>query len=323
MNFTVADSMTSKMIENVLTLGVSNDKGLPIRSKYDDGTPAYTKSISGVKAIFSLKDKVFPITSLRKLAIKSAIGEMLWIYQDQTNDLEVLRKYGVKWWDDFEIKNNPKFAGTIGTAYGYTVNKYNLINNLLQGMTDDPLGRRHILNLWQEEDVQSQLKLGGLVPCAYETIFNIEIVPDMTEDFELELESSSNFHHRIPLKRVVSMQLNQRSSDFLVAGMINCIQYVALGLAICSHLTYTTGIKHELAIFSWSVTNLHIYGRHLQEAKNIIDLVEEYSGFDDLKFPTLKLNRICSFYDIKVEDFVVTGMEGLEPISTCKLEIAK
>ncbi len=70
------------------------------------------------------------LITLRPIAIKSSIGELLWIYQQQSNDLEILKnKYNVTWWDDWNIGNR-----TIGTCYGHTVKRYNSMEKLLDGM---------------------------------------------------------------------------------------------------------------------------------------------------------------------------------------------
>ena len=97
---------------------------------------------------YDLAKGEIPLITLRSIATKSSIGELLWIYQDESNDLNVLRdKYGVTWWDEWDIGNR-----TIGSVYGETVRRHNLMKNLLQGLKENPDGRRHIINLWQESD---------------------------------------------------------------------------------------------------------------------------------------------------------------------------
>ena len=69
------------------------------------------------------------------------------IYQDESNDLNLLRdKYGVTWWDEWDIGNR-----TIGSCYGETVRRHNLVNKLLDGIIKDPYGRRHIINLGKKK----------------------------------------------------------------------------------------------------------------------------------------------------------------------------
>ena len=123
---------------------------------------------------------------------------MLWIYQDKSNDLNLLRdKYNVKWWDEWDIGNR-----TIGCCYGETVKRHNLMNNLLSGIQKDPDGRRHIINMWQEDDFKEP---HGLKPCAYQTVWNVRHGRDNID--------------------YLDMCLFQRSSDFATAGCINQVQY--------------------------------------------------------------------------------------------------
>jgi thymidylate synthase len=112
---------------------------------------------------YNLDKGEFPIITLRPVSFKKSIGEILWIYQDQSNDLNLLRdKYGISWWDSWSLPNR-----TIGSCYGETVRKHNLMNNLLDGLSNNPDGRRHIMNLWQEDDFKLP---HGLKPCAYQTV---------------------------------------------------------------------------------------------------------------------------------------------------------
>lgn len=255
------------------------------RPKYKDGTPAYTKFITGVFETYDLSKGEFPITTLRNTAIKTCIKEIMWIYQKMSNELSVAHKLGIKWWDEWDIGN-----GTIGNRYGYTVKKYNLINKLLDGLESDPFGRRHIMNLFQEKDLESSK---GLYPCAYETLWSVRSI-----DEQLFLDCT----------------LIQRSNDYIMAGYINKIQYVALQLMICSHFGFTPGTFNHL------VQNLHIYDRHLDAAKEIVHKAEN-GGCLEFK-PFINLHKGYDFFEIKTDDFVLD--EQLKTIQKLKsdLEIA-
>lgn len=139
------------------------------RPSYTDGTQS--KSIS-IKQVFEQYDTRTEsvIHNFRPTAIKSAIQEIFWIYQDQSNKLEDAEKRGVTWWSDWEVKN----TNTIGCSYGGTIGGYNLIDHLLKDLKENPFSRRHILSMWQESHIQYQLKNKGLVPCAYETIWSVD-----------------------------------------------------------------------------------------------------------------------------------------------------
>ena len=73
------------------------------RPKYADGTPAHTKFILYQMRQYDLSKGEFPILTLRKIAWKSAIKEILWIFQKQSNDLSVLNEMGVHYWNDWDV----------------------------------------------------------------------------------------------------------------------------------------------------------------------------------------------------------------------------
>ena len=115
---TKADKIFKENIERILNEGVFSEQARP---KYKDGTVANSKYITGAFAEYDLSKGEFPITTLRPIAIKSAIKELLWIYQDQSNSLEVLNdKYNVHYWNDWEVGD----TGTIGERYGAVVNGF-------------------------------------------------------------------------------------------------------------------------------------------------------------------------------------------------------
>ena len=126
---------------------VKENQGLEKRGdKWYLITPAHTLSINHKMLSYDLSKGEFPIITLRPIAVKSAIGELLWIYQRESNDLEILANdYGVTWWDDWMIKeeeslkhNWPKKS--IGACYGETIRRHNLMKNLLEGLKNDPDG---------------------------------------------------------------------------------------------------------------------------------------------------------------------------------------
>ena len=250
------------------------------RPKYADGTSANSIFITQVFEEYDISKNEFPITTLRNTAIKTGINEILWIYQDQDSSLISARKRGINWWEEWNIGDD-----TIGHRYGYTVGKWNLLKNLLEGLKNNPFSRRHIINLLQEQDLS---ETDGLYPCAYEIMCSVRKVEN---DMYLDLT------------------LNQRSNDYLVAGYINKIQYVALQMMICSHLGYKPGK------FCHLVQNLHIYDRHLEAAKEIISKEPiEIQPILDVKSKKL-------FYEFSVDDFIVKNIKGITKLNS-KLELA-
>lgn len=158
---TRADLLLVNDIRNILANGTKDENPRP---KYEDGTPAYTYFVNHVVRTYNLQTE-FPICTLRPIAWKSAIREIFTIYQKPTNVISEMEDMGVRWWNDWNIGD-----GTIGHRYGYTVKKYDLINNLINDIKTNPYGRRKIISLWQENDLR---ETDGLAPCAFLTIWNV------------------------------------------------------------------------------------------------------------------------------------------------------
>lgn len=209
------------------------------RPKYEDGTPAHTYSVNHDTMRFDLSRGEFPALTLRPIAFKSSVKELLWIYQDQSNDLKLLRdKYGVHWWDQWALEDD-----TIGACYGETVRRHNLMKNLLDGIEKDPDGRRHIISLWQEDDFKDP---HALKPCCFMTIWNIRHAEDG--------------------KDYLDMMMIQRSVDFLVAGSTsNQVQYATFLCMVAHHLGMQPGV------YTWIGDNIQIYDRHIAQAKEMIN----------------------------------------------------
>lgn len=276
-----------KMITHIINHGLwdKDDNILP-RGKYSDGEPAYSKQAFHIQESYSISTGQFPITNIRSVSPRSSIGELLWIYQDQSNSLELLKeKYKVKWWDSWDIGD-----GTIGATYGEIVRKYDLMNRLLKGLEENPYGKRHILSMWQEDSLRQTV---GLPPCAF-----------MTEWSVVPVEG----------KRFVSVKLSQRSSDYVTANSINKLQYYALLLMVCGHLTHTTGIDHLPFLFTHSVTNVHIYDRHMDKVAELMrDIKDNVNLLADQ--PTLLINGHKNFYDYTVDDFQLDNMKIISQVS--------
>ena len=163
---TKADTIFKENIERILKDGVFSEQARP---KYKDGTVANSKYVTGAFAEYDLSMGEFPITTLRPIAIKSAIKEVLWIYQDQSNSLDILNdKYNVHYWNDWEVGD----TGTIGERYGAVVKKHDIINKILKQLEANPWNRRNIISLW---DYQAFEETDGLLPCAFQTLSLIHI----------------------------------------------------------------------------------------------------------------------------------------------------
>lgn len=273
-----ADKYYKENLQKILSEGTLDENPRP---KYKDGTPAHSKFITQVFEEYNIKDGDFPIPTIRNTAIKTGIKEILWIYQKQSSSLVDAKNIGVDWWDNWNIGDD-----TIGQRYGATIKDWDLMNSLLNSLKMDPFSRRHIINMYQEKDLK---QTAGLYPCAYETIWSCrKINGDMFLD----------------------MTLIQRSNDYIMAGYINKIQYVALQMMVAGHLNYKVGK------FCHYVHNLHIYDRHMDAALELIS-----RGTKEENHPFITLNENKNFYEYKIDDFKIHNISGISKINS-ELEIA-
>ena len=270
---TKADIVFKEYIRKIMEEGVWSEQARP---KYKDGRTANSKYITGAFMEFDLAKGEFPITTLRPIAIKSAIKEMLWIYQDQSNSLDVLEeKYNVHYWNDWEVGD----SRTIGQRYGAVVKKHDITNKILKQLEANPWNRRNIISLW---DYDAFEETEGLLPCAFQTMFDVRRV-----EREIYLDAT----------------LTQRSNDMLVAHHINAMQYVALQMMIAKHFGWKIGK------FFYFINNLHIYDNQFEQAEEL--LRREATNCQ----PRLVLNVPdgTNFFDIKPEDFELVDYDPVKP----------
>ena len=297
---TKADRYMYDMINRIQSEGYYD---INPRPKYADGSSAHTLSVNHVFRSYNLAKDEFPICTLRPQAWKTGIKEIFTIYQKPTNDIATMHDMGVTWWDEWDIGD-----GTIGQRYGATVRRYDLINNLIKDIQNDPYGRRKIVSLWQEQDLH---ETPGLAPCAFLTIWNVR--------------QGKNTDY-------LDMMLVQRSGDMLTAsgpGGINEIQYAALLMMIARHCGYKPGV------FSHVVANEQIYDRHIDAAEEMKarysrrDIEEKYAWDDGYKGdenewmfqqPRLILNpEVKDFYQMTIDDFELVDYHPIKP--QLKLEL--
>ncbi|SUN48540.1 thymidylate synthase [Streptococcus dysgalactiae subsp. dysgalactiae] len=270
---TKADEIFKANIEKIMDEGVFSEQARP---KYKDGRTANSKYITGAFAEYDLAKGEFPITTLRPIPIQSAIKELLWIYQDQTNSLDVLEnKYNVHYWNEWEVGQ----TRTIGQRYGAVVKKHDIISKLLKQLSENPWNRRNVISLWDYEAFE---ETEGLLPCAFQTMFDVRRVGE-----NLYLDAT----------------LTQRSNDMLVAHHINAMQYVALQMMIAKHFGWKFGK------FFYFVNNLHIYDNQFPQAK---ELLKRHATDCQPKL-VLNVPDGTNFFDIKPEDFELQDYEPVKP----------
>ena len=254
-------------------------------------TPAHTLSINHAEMTYDLHNGESPLITLRPIATQTSWAEILWIYQQESNDLvkfdQLLGKNTwatdgeiFNWWKKWALKNpdgsyqlNRKGHPHIGACYGGTVHKHKLMKDFMHELEVDPDGRRHQIDLWQVDDFR---KPHALKPCAFLTEWNVR--------------------HEDDGKDYLDLKLVQRSSDFMTAGCINQIQYVEFLYAVARHFGYKVGR------FTWSVDNVQIYDRHINQAKELLE--REPIDCD----PAIWVNEAKdNFYDLKTKDVKVVN----------------
>ena len=286
-----ADTYMESMIKDIKAYGYKDENPRP---HYADGTPAHTFSVNHTFRTYDLSKGNFPICTLRPQAWKTGIKEIFTIYQHPTNNIEEMCERGVTWWGEWDIGD-----GTIGQRYGATVDRYDLVNRLIEDIKNDPYGRRKIISLWQETDLR---ETAGLAPCAFMTIWNVR-------------------------GEYLDMLLVQRSGDMLTAsgpGGINEIQYAALLMMIARHTGYQPGV------FTHVVANEQIYDRHLEAADEMLaryeakaqanfDAIERNLDYHPVR-PMLVLNpNATNFFEMTIDDFTMENYEPMKP--QLKLEL--
>ena len=263
----IGDKAYKDVLIEVLENGIIDKNPRPYWLEEDGShTPAHSLFTTQYVEKFDISKGEFPITTIKPTAWKTGIREMLWIYQEASNDLTVAKeKFGINWWDSWDIGD-----GTIGSTYGAIVKKYDLLNTLIKGIQENPYGRRHIMSLWQEEDLRGVI---GLPPCAFQTLWSVR-------------------------GEFLDCTLVQRSQDILGANNINNTQYVALQMMVAKHCGLKPGKYMHV------IENVHIYDRHVPIAKELLSRpISE-------KQPKLVFNpKSDNFYDFTIDDFSIIDYE--------------
>lgn len=206
---------------------------------------------------FDLSDE-FPILQTKQLFFKNAITEILWIYQAQSNDVRWLHERNNHVWDEWMVDpdgiyrtyqngNGEKilksekdfgkdFAYTIGTAYGWIVDRYKLTDNLLNALKNNPTDRRLIMSLWQNEWL------------------NTAVLPSCVWSSEWDVTNGK-----------LNAWVHQRSCDVPLGLPFNVTQYATL----LTLLAKSTGL--EPGTLDWSIKDAHIYVNQVNGIKEQID----------------------------------------------------
>lgn len=322
----LADKAFKEICNEIINYG-SSDENIDVRPIWEDtGEQAHTIKKFGIVKKYDLR-KEFPAITLRKTAIKSCFKELLWIWQWKLNDVNALGD--LKIWDQWK-----KEDGTIGSAYGYQIRKlythhvikcgnkeaankkyyeledlirkenypswYSTVNSrngdvecnldqtdaILYDLRHNPYSRRIIGHMWNQQELHSM----ALMPCCWGIM--LDVTPPKKGG-----------------KPVLNMTVIQRSSDVIVANNWNVCQYALLLMMFAQSSNMIAGeLVHVM-------NNAHIYDRHIDIAKELINR-EEYPA------PSVYLNNTTGdFYKIKLEDLEIRNYnygESVGPIPVAK-----
>lgn len=256
-----------------------------VRPGWSDGTPAHTKYVTHVVNTYDIEKEGLPILTLRPIAWKTGLKELFWIYQDQTNDVDILEeKYGVMYWREWANE-----FGHLNKAYGYQMAKeiefpegrFRQLDRVIHLLKTDSMNRRITTNILPLDEMIDM----ELPACCYETWWSVR-------DGKLD------------------MMLIQRSGDLLpAAGALNVTQYAMLLMMI----SQVVGLRPGK--FTHIINNLHIYDRHLEIAEELLTR-EEYPA------PKLWIDpTITDFYDFKPEHFKLENYKHGEPVKNIPIAI--
>lgn len=229
-----ADDILVQNLKDILDSGVS-DEGLDVRPRWADGTPAHTIKKFCIVNRYDLSEE-FPIITVRRSYLKSAVDELLWIWQKKSNNIRDLHSHVWDSWADG--------SGSIGKAYGYQLGvrhhykegDFDQVDRVLYDLKHNPQSRRIMTNIYNHHDL-SEMRL---YPCAYSMTFNV----------------SGN---------VLNGILNQRSQDMVTANNWNVVQY-----AVLLHMfAQVSGLKAGELVHV--IADAHIYDRHVPIAEALIN----------------------------------------------------
>jgi len=203
-----------------------------------DRTGTGTRSVFGWQMRFDLAEG-FPLLTTKKLHLRSIIHELLWFLKGETN-IAYLKENGVSIWDDWADANGdlgPVYGhqwrhwpnGSVGSTPGGEIDQ---IQQLIDGLRNNPDSRRHIVSAWNPTDIPKM----KLPPC--HALFQFYVADGK-----------------------LSCQLYQRSADIFLGVPFNIASYALLTLMVAQ----VCGLKP--GDFVHTLGDAHLYSNHLDQAR--------------------------------------------------------
>ena len=230
----LADKIFIENCRDILENGVW-DTDREVRPRWEDGAPAHTVKKFGIVNRYDLREE-FPLLTLRRTYWKTAVDELLWIWQKKSSSIADL---GSHIWDQWADEN-----GSIGKAYGYQLavkhrypeGEMDQVDRVLWDLKNNPASRRILTNIYNFADLSEM----ALYPCAYSMTFNVS-------------------------GRTLNAILNQRSQDMLAANNWNVVQY-----AVLVHMfAQVSGL--EAGELVHVIADAHIYDRHVPVIERMLE----------------------------------------------------
>ncbi len=228
-----ADNIFISNCRDILSSGVW-DTDMQVRPKWADGTPAHTIKKFGIVNRYDLS-KEFPIMTLRRTYWKSAVDELLWIWQKKSNNIKDLRGHIWDSWADESGSIGKAYGYQLGIKYKYPEGEFDQVDRVIYDLKHNPASRRILTNIYNFQDLHEM----HLYPCAYSMTFNVSG------------------------KRLNAI-LNQRSQDMLTASNWNVVQYAVLVYMMAQVSGLEAGeLVHVIA-------DAHIYDRHVAIVRKML-----------------------------------------------------
>ncbi len=228
-----ADEIFIRNCRDILENGVW-DTDLDVRPRWEDGSSAHTVKLFGVVNRYDLASE-FPILTIRRTYWKSAVDELLWIWQKKSNNVHELRSRVWDAWADADGSIGKAYGYQLGVKYRFPEGEFDQVDRVLYDLRHNPASRRILTSLYNFADLNEM----ALYPCAYSMTFNV----------------SGNRLNAI---------LNQRSQDMLTANNWNVCQYAVLVHMFARASGLVPGeLVHVIA-------DAHIYDRHVPLVEKIL-----------------------------------------------------
>ncbi len=235
-----------------------------------DRTGTGTRSVFGYQMRFDLADG-FPVTTTKKLHLKSIIHELLWFLRGDTN-IGWLHQHGVTIWDEWADEN-----GDLGPVYGSQWRSWptpggghiDQIANLVDGIRRNPNSRRHIVSAWNPAEVDEM----ALPPC--HCLFQFYVADGK-----------------------LSCQLYQRSADIFLGVPFNIASYALLTMMVAE----VTGL--QAGEFIHTLGDAHLYHNHFDQAQT--QLARQPKALPKM----LVRPGVKDLFSFAYEDFTLVGYEA-------------